>query len=464
MKIRHLVFSLLPALVVADEATTVPDDEPLLPPLPEELLSPQKGAEGLPATAQPVVSYRAPQNEEQTWLKLLYVKDSETWPEVFRRMATASHEKDMEMCHGYALWMKGQALLHLRYDDDLSLSGIHADGHAYGVLFVEFNPYGIRVCPMEGYDLTGKNGGVCWQDAATLLWSWADAEKFWAELPKLLKAGGKTKATSAQDSAVKREVATMGQRMVVFWAPAGYPAKTWWPSFARLHAAVGPHRFSLVAADGLKLWTDVVVPSVKPTSAAPAAPVAGNTPAASPAPGAPTPITAAPPPQVAPGKAPAAPAAGTTPPPAPANPPAASPAPAAPATTTAPAPSATAPAAPASPPAQQPPVPDKLQPATGTPRDVAPDASVRPWALEGGVAPAPSSSRKTTSSAPAPAAPSAASGASGATGAAPATPAGTAPAPSQPTAPPSPAPPAAPAEPAPAPTGRTLDSVPSIPH
>ncbi len=373
MKVRHLLVSLLPTLVVADNATTVPDDEPWHPPLPESLLHPQTGNAGVPATAQPVVSYKAPANEEQTWLKLLFVKDTETWPEIFRRMAEASHEKDMQMCHGYALWLRGQELIHLRYDDDLSLSGIHADGHAYGVLFVEFNPYGIRVCPMQGYDLTGKNGGVCWQDAATQLWSWADAEKFWAELPRLLRADKGKRATSAQDSAVKREVAEKGQRMVVFWAPPGYPAKTWWSSFSRLHGAVGAHRFSLVAADGLNLWSDVVVPSVKPATrggaaaAAPAAtqtpatPTTGTAPAA--APSAPTPITAAPPLHAATGKAPtgqspAAPAPATPPATTPATPPAATAAPAATAPNAAPAAPTASPTPPAAnPPAEQQPAP-----------------------------------------------------------------------------------------------------------
>ncbi len=404
MKIRHLVISLLPALAVADQATTVPDDEPWHEPLPEELLQPQKGNAALPATAQPVVSYRAPADEEQTWLKLLYVRDSETWPDVFRRMASASRENGMQMCHGYALWLKGQPLLYLRYDDDLSLSGIHADGHAYGVLFVEVNSYGIRACPMEGYDLTGKNGGVCWQNASTRLWSWAEAEKFWAELPRLLKADSRTRASSAQDSAVKREVATKGQRMVVFWAPAGYPAKFWWPAFARLHAAVGPHRFSLVAAEGLKLWADVVVPGAQP-AATPATPPPAGTAGAAATPAAPTPATAAPSNHAAAGQAPAG---------AP--------------------PSATA--APSTPSVAQPPVPDKLQPGSGSPRDVAPAASVRPWEL---VAAAKRKAEAAAASTPA------------ATPASPATPS---------------TPEAAPATPAQPPStpARTLDSLPSIPQ
>ncbi len=383
MKIRHIVFSLLPALAMAETATTVPDDEPLLPPLPEELLSPQKGAEGLPATARPVVSYRAPADEEQTWLKLFYVKDTEEWPAIFRRMAAASHEKDMQMCHGYTLWLKGHELIHLRYDDDLSLSGIHADGHAYGVLYVEFSPYGIRVSPMEGYDLNGKNGGVCWQNGASKLWSWADSGQFWGELPKLLRADkGTTKATSAQDSAVKREVATKGQRMVVFWATAGYPAKAWWAAFSSLHAAVGPQRFSLIAPDGLKLWNDVEVPVVtpatglaKPTNAVPTAPVPAE------------------------GAVPKAPAASVPAPAVPAvqpSPPAENnPAPSAPQQGT-PAPVAPAPAAEAHP------IPDTLRPAAGTPGDVAPAASVRPWAIEGNAAPVPTSpGRKKKTTAPA---------------------------------------------------------------
>ncbi len=431
MKIRHLAFLLLPALAVADDATTVPDDEPWHPPLPEELLHPEKGNAALPATAQPVVSYRAPANEEQTWLKLLYVKGTEEWPGIFRRMADASRERNMQMCHGYALWLKGQELIHLRYDDDLSLSGIHADGHAYGVLFVEFNPYGVRVCPMEGYDLTGKNGGVCWQNAATRLWSWAEAEQFWAELPKLLKADVRTSISSAQDSAVKREVATKGQRMVVFWAPAGYPARAWWPSFARLHAAVGPQRFSLVAAEGLNLWTDVAVPSVHPApSARPAAPATGVVPA----PSSPTPITAAPPLHAATGKAPTTPAS-ATPAPAPSATPAA-PAPPSRTETSQP----TAAPAPANPPTASP-IPDQLQPASGSPRDVAPAASVRPWALEGGVAPVPGAGRRASTS-PAPA-----------EAAAP-----------PPATPPSATPPTTAPPPATPPAGRTLDAVPTIPH
>ncbi len=406
MKIKHLVFSLLPALAVAENATTVPDDEPWHPPLPEELLSPQKGQEALPATARPVVSYRAPKDEEQTWLKLFFVKDTEEWPGIFRRMAAASHEKDMQMCHGYALWLKGQPLIHLRYDDDLSLSGIHADGHAYGVLYVEFSPYGIRVCPMEGYDLSGKNGGVCWQDAATRLWSWAEADKFWAELPKLLKADAKTRATSAQDTAVKREVATKGQRMVVFWAPPGYPAKTWWPSFARLHAEVGANRFSLIASDGLKLWTDVAVPNLRattPASSAPAtpAPVAGAAPAATPAP---APAPAAPPSAT---KAPAAlppvaPAPSTTPAPAPG----AAPAPSSPATAVQPVAPAAGPSAgaPAAAPVAEPHlVPATLQPAAEAPQNVTPPASARPWAQEGAGEAAAAGGRKPASAAPAPA-------------------------------------------------------------
>ncbi len=400
MKIRHILYTLLPALAMADNATTVPDDEPWHPPLPEELLHPQTSNAALPATAQPVVSYRAPKDEEQTWLKLLYVKDTEEWPGIFRRMAAASHEKDMQMCHGYSLWLKGHELLHLRYDDDLSLSGIHADGHAYGVLFVEFNPYGIRVCPMEGYDLTGKNGGVCWQDAATRLWSWAEAEKFWAELPKLLRADTKTRATSAHDTAIKREVATLGQRMVVFWAPAGYAAKQWWPSFARLHAAVGPKRFSLVAFDGLNLWSDVSVPAVKlPSGKTVATPVApspqaqpGSPPAAT-APTAPTPITAAPPLHALnnkAGQAAAAAAAATTATPGRnAAPGTAATAPAATAPAAKPATQATA-AKPATQATAEPAVPAQLQPAGKSSKTTAPDASVRPWALENGVAPAPS--------------------------------------------------------------------------
>ncbi len=314
MKIRHLVFSLLPALAAADEATTVPDDEPLLPALPEELLFPQKGNAELPATARPVISYRAPKDEEQTWLKLLYLKETETWPDIFRRMASASHEKDMQMCHGYSLWLKGQEkeLIDLRYDDDLSLSGIHADGHVYGVLFVEFNPYGVRVCPMQGYDLTGKNGGVCWQESATRLWSWAESEKFWAELPKLLKAETKTRATSVHDTAVKRDVATRGERMVVFWASAGYPAKAWWSAFARLHTAVGSARFSLVALDGLNLWNDVEVPIITPvTKATGKAKTAASTaaPATAPAATSAVPASTAPPAATAPASPAGSPAA-----------------------------------------------------------------------------------------------------------------------------------------------------------
>ncbi len=402
MKIRHIVFTLLPALAVADEVATVPDDEPLLPPLPEELLSPQKGEAGLPASARPVVSYRAPGDEEQTWLKLFYIKPTDEWPDIFRRMAAASHEKDMQMCHGYALWLKGQNLVHLRYDDDLSLSGIHADGHAYGVLYVEFSPYGIRVAPMAGFDLTGKNGGVCWQDAAGRLWSWAEAEAFWAELPKLLKADTKTRATSAHDSAVKRDVATKGQRMVVFWAPAGYPARAWWSSFLRLHTQAGANRFSLVAADGLKLWGDVVVPNVTPAPApAPPQPVASPPQGTAPSP--PTPVTVAPPPAAVkavtppPPPAPAPPAPAVEPVPQPAPPAAPSPA-SAPQTG-----GSRLPVAPAAT-AAKPAVPDTLHPATGSPRDVAPDASVRPWALEDGIAPSPSKSgKKKASAAPAPA-------------------------------------------------------------
>ncbi len=449
MKTRHFIFSLLPALALADNATMVPDDEPMLPPLPEELLHPQTGSAALPATAQPVVSYRAPKDEEQTWLKLLYVKDTEEWPSIFRRMASASHEKDMEMCHGYALWLKGQPLLHLRYDDDLSLSGIHADGHAYGVLFVEFSPWGIRVCPMEGYDLTGKNGGVCWQDAATRLWSWAEAEAFWAELPRLLKAD-KGRTTSAHDTAVKREVATLGQRMVVFWAPAGYPAKSWWAAFSRLHAAVGPQRFSLVAADGLNLWTDVTVPSVKPSSgaAAPAtpAPAAATTNAAVTTTAAPTPITAAPPLHAATGKAPVKPASETTAGPAlvPATP--------------APVPAAT-PATPgpvSAPVADAHPVPENLQPASGTERSVAPAASVRPWAMEGNTPPASAAGAKAK-----PAAPSTAPAPTGtAPAAATSAPAATAPAATTP----APAPPPAEAPATPSPSARGLEALPTIPH
>ncbi len=377
MKIRHLAFSLLPALAMADHATTVPDDEPWHPPLPEELLSPQKGTASLPATAHPVVSYHAPENEEQTWLRLFYVKETEEWPAIFRRMAQASHEKNMEMCHGYTLWLKDQELLHLRYDDDLSLSGIHADGHSYGVLYVEFSPYGIRVSPMEGYDLTGKNGGVCWQTSASKLWSWADSGQFWGELPKLLRADKGSRVTSAQDSAVKREVATKGQRMVVFWATAGYPAKAWWAAFSNLHAAVGPQRFSLIAPDGLKLWDDVVVPAVAPTArpssaaAVPVAPVpeAGSVPKAPAA------------------KVPAPTVPAVTPPPPPPTP-----APAATAPPSAPASTKAVPAVP---------LPENLPPASGNPRDVAPNASVRPWAIEGNVAPVPSASGRHRRSAPA---------------------------------------------------------------
>ncbi len=441
MKVRHLVFSLLPALAVADDATTVPDNEPLLPPLPEELLSPQKGAAGLPATARPVVSYRAPEDEEQTWLRLFYVKGTDTWPDVFRRMAESSHEKDMQMCHGYALWLKGQELLYLRYDDDLSLSGIHADGHSYGVLYVEFSPYGIRVCPMEGYDLTGKNGGVCWQDASTLLWSWAESEKFWAELPKLLRADkSKTRATSAQDTAVKREVAEKGERMVVFWATSSYPAQAWWPSFARLNAQVGAHRFSLIAPKGLSLWTDVVVPTVKAPAAAPAAPAgapaAAAPPAASPAP-----------------KTSVAPAAGSG---AVAAPAAAAPTPAA----AAPTPAATPPAAPSAPVSL--PVPAELKPATGSPRDVAPPVSVRPWALEGAggsAAATPGKSKGTPASTPA--APTATPPAAPTAPPTPAAPPATPPAavtPANGSQPPAATAPPAPPAPAPAPT-RTLRDV-----
>ncbi len=362
MKKAYLAYVLLPALALADEATTVPDDEPPLPPLPEELLHPQKGKAGVPATAQPVVSYRAPADDEQTWLKLFYIKPTDAWPDVFRRLADASHARDMQMCHGYALWLRGQDILHLRYDDDLSLSGIHADGHYYGVLYVEFSPYGVRVCPMEGYDLSGKNGGVCWQDAATKLWSWAESEAFWAELPKLLRSGRGKGASSAQDTAVKREVATKGQRMVVFWAAGDYPASSWWPAFARLHAQVGPQRFSLIAPKGLNLWNDVVVPTVKGKTPAPA-------PAATPA--------------TAPTPAPAKPAAAT---------------PTAAATTAAAAPAATAPATAGA----ETVVPATLQPAAGTSKSVAPAASVRPWAMEGNTQPATTTTRKAT---PAPAAP-----------------------------------------------------------
>ncbi len=467
MKLKYPAFILLPALAVADNATTVPDDEPWHPPLPEALLSPQKGQEGLPATAQPVVSYKAPRNEEQTWLRLMYVKDTETWPEIFRRMASASHEKNMEMCHGYALWLKGQEVLHLRYDDDLSLSGIHADGHVYGVLFVEFNPYGIRVCPMEGYDLTGKNGGVCWQNAPTQLWSWADAEKFWAELPKLLKADTKKTATSAQDTAVKRDVATKGQRMVVFWAPPGYPAKTWWPSFARLHAAVGPQRFSLIAAEGLNLRADVVVPTVKPATKAgaatpaptvappPAAPATAA--AATPPPSAPTPITAAPPLHAVTGKAPMTePAATPQPSAATTTAPTAAPAVAAPTTTATAAPAAATAAATATAPA--------ATPSAGTS-----SAATAPTAAQAAAAntttpntAAPATGRRrasTTTAAPAATPPAATTSAATPPAATPPTTTTASPAPNATAAS---APTETPAEPEPARTGATLDSLPSF--
>ncbi len=433
MKIRHFVYTLLPAIAAAENATTVPDDEPLLPPLPEELLSPQKENAALPATAQPVVAYRAPKDEEQTWLKLLPVKPTEGWPELFQRFADSSHAKDMQMCHGYALWLKGQEIIYLRYDDDLSLSGIHADGHSYGVLYIEFSPYGIRVCPMEGYDLSGKNGGVCWQDAATRLWSWAESAQFWVELPKLLRADKGKKTSSAQDSAIKREVATKGQRMVVFWATPGYPARAWWANLLRLQAEVGPHRFSLIAPKGLNLWTDVTVPEVKPTAAPAPAPAAAPT--AAPPAGAAAPAASAP---AAPATAPAAPAVAAP----------ASPAPTAAGTATAVAAAAAAATAPpsgsaASKKAAAPAVPDVLHPATGTPRDTAPAASIRPWEMTGQPAPATSS---TAASAATPAARPAASTAP----AAPASPAA-APAPvAQPAATQPAAPTATPANPAPA--------------
>ena len=423
MKKRYFLLTLLPALALAEEGTTVPDDEPPLPLLPAELLSHPGGKAGLPATATPVVSYHAPKNKEQTWLRLFYVKPTDDWPRVFRRMASASHEKDMQMCHGFALWCKGKEVLHLRYDDDLSLSGIHADGHSYGVLYVEFSPYGVRVCPMEGYDLSGKNGGVCWQDGPTKLWSWADSAKFWAELPKLLRAGKSGRATTAQTTSISREVSSEGKRMVIFWAAPNYPASAWWPSFARLHAEVGPQRFSLVAAEGLKFLNDVTVPGVaatpaptikppvepkgaegKQTAAPSGAKPAAAAPAATPAPAAPTP---------------AAPAA--TPQPTAAAPSAAVAAPKAPDRATAKAVKAN-------------PIPDVLHSATGSPKATAPAASVRPWAMDD----APKPARK--KSTPAPAAEPAAEPA-------PAPAAEPAPAPA---AEPAPAP-AAEAEPAPAP-------------
>ncbi len=383
MKKRYFVFSLLPALALAEEATTVPDDEPPLPLLPAELLSHPGGAAGLPSTATPVVSYHAPKNKEQTWLRLFYVKPSDDWPRVFRRLASASHERDMQMCHGFALWCKGKEVLHLRYDDDLSLSGIHADGHSYGVLFVEFSPYGVRVCPMEGYDLSGRNGGVCWQDAPTKLWSWAESGKFWAELPKLLRADKSGRATSAQSTAISREVSAEGKRMVIFWTAPGYPASAWWPSFVRLHAEVGPQRFSLVAAEGLKFLNDVKVPGVAPTPAPTIKPpveprgaegrqsteMSGTGPAPAPA-------------------ATTQPAASTTPAPATTV---AAPA-AAPKTTAAAAPAATqAPVAPDKATARAVkvnPIPDVLHPATGSPKATAPAASVRPWAMDNAPKPA----------------------------------------------------------------------------
>ncbi len=461
MKIRHLVISLLPALAVAEEATTVPDDEPLLPPLPEELLSPpQRGKAELPATAQPVVAYRAPEDDEQTWLKLHLVKPTEDWPEIFRRLAEASHAKDMQMCHGFALWLQGKDVAYLRYDDDLSLSGIYADGHAYGVLYVEFSPYGVRACPMEGFDLSGQKGGVCWQESATRLWSWAEAEQFWAELPKLLRADKQKRATSAQHTAVRREVASKGQRMVVFWATPGYQASAWWPSYLRLHAHVGSQRFSLVAHKGLNLWTDVTVPVVAP----PSQKAASTQPAAVAGPAPATPPASAPKVKV---KDVAAPA--VTPATPPVTAPAVTPPPAPPQTTTAPA----ATAAPASTPApqqnktagKQPSLPDELHPATGTPGDTAPHASVRPWAMENST-PAPSARRSSTQPATNPAAATTTTPASTPTTPAtsptrpastPAAPAAPVAAPAEPTATPA-APAATPAAPA-APTLRDLNAI-----
>ncbi len=355
MKIRHLVLSLLPALAWADNATTVPDDEPPLPPLPEELLHPQTGKAGLPATAQPVVSYHAPADEEQTWLKLFYIRPSDSWPDIFRRLAEASHAKEMEMCHGYALWLRGQDIIHLRYDDDLSLSGIYADGHSYGVLYVEFSPYGIRVCPMEGFDLSGEKGGVCWQHAATRLWSWAEANAFWEELPRLLRTDKSLRSGSAKNAGVRRDVGAQGQRMVAFWATPGYPASAWWPALTRLHAQVGATRFSLVAPKGMKLWNDMEVPNIK--VAAPAAPPASSV-TATPAAG-----------QTA--------AAGAT---------------------------ASVRAQPAA--VAQPAIPDVLHPASGSTRDVAPPASVRPRTTTAASA-APSGSTVPASTTPASSAPAA---------------------------------------------------------
>ncbi len=299
MKMRFAIASLiLPALVARGEL----DKLPVEPTLPPELLE-SDGKQQVDATSRPldmpsVVSHKAPSNAAQPWMKLLRVSPKEDWRSVIQRMTETYNSRRTEKCNGFVLSISNDVGLRFNYEGDVTGSGIIADGQYHDVLYVEFSPAGIRSCPLQGYDVAenSKHGGVCWQTGEMKSWSWAEAEQFWAALPKLLQ--GRRNSLSSQKKGTLRSELAKGRRMVVFWGADKYPLQAYWPSFIRLHTAVGEPYFSLVLREGLKLYED------------PATTAGGTTPSGKDT--APQPATATPPAAAPPATAPEA----VTPPPA----------------------------------------------------------------------------------------------------------------------------------------------------
>ncbi len=270
MKLRLTIAALcLPALLARGEL----DKLPVEPTLPHDLLE-SDGKHQVDATSRPqastVVSHKAPRRADQPWMKLLRVSPREDWRSVIERMTETYNGHRNENCQGFVLGIDSEVGLRFNYEGDVTGSGIIMDGQYHDVLYVEFSPTGIRSCPLQGYDVAAnsKHGGVCWQTGEMKTWGWEAAEQFWAALPRLLQ--GRRNALSSQKKGTLRSELAKGRRMVVFWGADKYPLQSYWPSFVRLHTAVGEPYFSLVHREGGKLYEDPVRP-VSPSQPEPAA-------------------------------------------------------------------------------------------------------------------------------------------------------------------------------------------------
>ncbi len=279
MKTRVAIAAcLLPALLARGEL----DDLPIEPTLPHELLE-SDGKKQVDATQQPrpatVVRNSAPRNSQQPWMKLLRVSPRDDWRDVVERMTDTYNSRRTGKCNGFVLCIDNEVGLRFNYEGDITGSGIILDGQYHDVLYVEFSRAGIRSCPLKGYELAvnGPHGGVCWQTGDMKAWNWAQADKFWEALPKLLQ--GRRNALASQKKGTLRSELAKGRRMVVFWAEDDFPLEAYWPSFIRLHIAVGEPYFSLVFREGLNLYEDQpgVPKPVPPPPAGQAAAVQGGT-------------------------------------------------------------------------------------------------------------------------------------------------------------------------------------------